>query len=287
MDNATRAIANAYAHDGYVILDLTEEEFALHAHSIRATLEEPLRTQDRIQDAWKTLPAARSLATIPRVLSLLQTMYGRRPIPFQTLHFHKGSQQKTHSDALHFHTIPARFMCGVWIALEDVDDTNGPLHVYPGSHRLPVWELHDFGLSSENDSYAFYEDAMHRWIVEQQLQKKVLHVKKGQAVIWAANVLHGGEPITNFERTRWSQVTHYVFENCLAYSPRRSDPSRGKIFPRQITDVGTGEIFPPMLDGKPVKLDAEQAFWMQPGMGAFLKAVGSRATVGLKRMMKG
>lgn len=286
MDEHMRSLAEAYARDGYLILTIPEAEFTPYAEGIRAALEEPLSTTDRIQDAWKTLPAARSLATLPLVINTLQALYSRRPVPFQTLHFKKGTQQKTHSDALHFHTIPARFMCGAWVALEDVDDSNGPLHVYPGSHRLPVLEQHNFGLAAELDVYGFYEDAMQRFIEEHHLQKKVLHVKKGQVVIWAANVLHGGEPIQNFDRTRWSQVTHYVFENCLAYSPRRSDLSRGKVFPRLITDVGTGKIVPPMIDGKIVKLTAEQEFWMRPSIGVFLRAVGSRVGVGLRRRMK-
>jgi len=28
-------------------------------------------------------------------------------------------------------------MCGVWLALEDIDADNGPLIYYPGSHRGP------------------------------------------------------------------------------------------------------------------------------------------------------
>ena len=44
-------------------------------------------------------------------------------------------------------------MCGVWVALEDITEDNGPLHYYPGSHRLPDYdafcphrekEMHDF-----------------------------------------------------------------------------------------------------------------------------------------------
>lgn len=38
-------------------------------------------------------------------------------------------------------------MCGVWIAFEDADAGNGALHYVPGSHRLPVLALEDFGIS--------------------------------------------------------------------------------------------------------------------------------------------
>ena len=33
--------------------------------------------------------------------------------------------------------MPEGFMCGVWVALEDMDMDNGPLVYYPGSHQLP------------------------------------------------------------------------------------------------------------------------------------------------------
>ena len=82
---------------------------------------------NRVQDAWKIRDSVRTLATAPNVLALLAELYGRRPLPFQTLNFRRGTQQAPHSDALHFNTVPAGFMCGVWVAMEDMDMDNGPL----------------------------------------------------------------------------------------------------------------------------------------------------------------
>ena len=44
------------------------------------------------------------------------------------------------------------------------------------------------------------------------LEPTYFHAKKGQALIWAANLLHGGSHQTDPTLTRWSQVTHYYFE---------------------------------------------------------------------------
>ena len=41
---------------------------------------------------------------------------------------------------------PPGFMCGVWVALEDMDMDNGPLVYYPGSHRLPEVTMQELGL---------------------------------------------------------------------------------------------------------------------------------------------
>jgi hypothetical protein len=44
-------------------------------------------------------------------------------------------------------------------------------------------------------------------------------VHKGQAVIWAANLLHGGSLQRDRSRTRHSQVTHYFFEGSRVFNP--------------------------------------------------------------------
>ena len=49
------------------------------------------------------------------------------------------------------------------------------------------------------------------------------------ALIWAANLLHGGAPILDPSATRWSQVTHYFFDNCAWYRPMASHVLPGSI----------------------------------------------------------
>ena len=60
------------------------------------------------------------------------------------------------------------------------------------------------------------------------LRKELAYLKRGQALIWAANLLHGGEPVAKPERTRKSQVTHCYFDDCSYYTPFRSDFARGR-----------------------------------------------------------
>ncbi len=103
---------------------LFEEEYALR--------------ERRVPDAWRgDATSVLEVATLPDIQACLRSLYGRRPIPFQTLNFKWGSQQGYHSDAIHFTSAPDRYMCGVWVALEDVHSENGPLTYYPGSHRVP------------------------------------------------------------------------------------------------------------------------------------------------------
>ena len=87
----------------------------------------------------------------------------------------------------------------------------------------------------------FYEDFIEEVVQSQHLQKSTLSVKKGQALIWAANLLHGGDKIKQAGSTRYSQVTHYYFEDCVYYTPLFSDLGIKKMHMRQITDITTGK----------------------------------------------
>jgi len=64
---------------------------------------------------------------------------------------------------------------------------------------------------------------------------------KGKAIIWSSNLLHGGEKILTPGSTRHSQVTHYFFENCVYYTPLRSDATVDKLYVRKITNIATGQ----------------------------------------------
>ncbi|RZK23024.1 MAG: phytanoyl-CoA dioxygenase [Hymenobacter sp.] len=211
----------------------------------------------RLQDAWEIPDSAlsakvMSVACHPKILAALNMLYRKAPIPFQTLNFPVGTQQESHSDALHFHSRPQRFMCGVWTALEDVTIDCGPLHYYPGSHKLAVYTLEDMGLLAaahpgapnverrpSDVVYRDYEVFVRGLIEAYGLQKKVLMLKRGQALIWSANLLHGGEPITNPEKSRHSQVTHYFFEDCVYYTPLFSDMAVGTMGIRTPRDIRT------------------------------------------------
>ena len=223
------------------------------------------KDQFRLHDAWKYCEAVRNLAIHSNVLSILRTIYQREPLPFQTLNFRIGTQQKAHSDTAHFQSIPKGFMCGVWIALEDIDSNNGPLQYYPISHKLPTIEPYEIGLKTiieDSESYKLYEDFIERVIQDLKLEKVEAYFKKGTAIIWAANLLHGGSAIRDRERTRHSQVTHYYFDGCLLhYNPLQTDPFSGKIRIRdRVPNICTGEDIVHYYSGEKTVLGSGKKF---------------------------
>ena len=59
-------------------------------------------------------------------------------------------------------------------------------------------------------------------------------------------------PKENRDKTRWSQVTHYYFEDCAYYTPMWSDPFAGRIAFRDIVDISTGREIPCVYGGAPI-----------------------------------
>lgn len=173
----------------------------------------------RIQDAWTISHNVRTIAVAPRVMQILRELYGREPLPFQTLNFPVGTLQKAHSDVVHFSTCPPSFMCGVWTALEDVDEMNGAVRYYPRSHRLPEYGPTDVGVPPGDEGYAEYEKYIARVIRDFGLVGQIASLKKGQAFVWATNLIHEGSERKDLFRTRHSQVTHVYFEGCRYWTP--------------------------------------------------------------------
>lgn len=141
---------------------------------------------------------------------------------FQSINFITGSQQKTHSDSIHMTTYPLGGLLGVWIALEDIDETNGALHYYPKSHTLPYFFNSDYDNEGSKyfigeKGYVEYEKMLAQKIEELKLEKQIFNAKKGDMLIWHANILHGGEPHSDKSRTRKSMVYHYFDEDSICY----------------------------------------------------------------------
>lgn len=256
---------------GYAVIDFPDPQFDQLASEIISELtprlpELKLTSSDgnvRVQDAWEFLTPAKRLATNPQILQLLQTLYGRPAWPFQTLNFRYGTQQVPHTDAVHFSSIPERFMCGVWVALEDVSLESGPLLYYPGSHRWPIFgnehidHREPAGTVATQEIYHPLWDAL---VKQHQLAPERFLAKKGQALIWAANLLHGGDRRINPALTRWSQVTHYYFENCAYLTPMHSNRASARYLYREPTNVITGlkvRGLPRFYDGLVAPIDRD------------------------------
>ncbi|WCM25710.1 phytanoyl-CoA dioxygenase family protein [Sphingomonas sp. QA11] len=213
--------------------------------------------ENRIQDAWKFDEDVRAIAANEAVLDLLSKLYGRAAFPFQTLNFPVGTQQDAHSDSVHFSSLPERFMCGVWLAMEDISAEAGPLFYLPGSHRWPIVTNALIGrrgygsaLESAQDPYG---PAWQALCDAHGAEREVFVPRKGQALIWCANLLHGGSWQSDPRLTRWSQVTHYYFDDCIYYTPAFSDEAVGRLHLRDLISISDGQPRPNAYLGEAVR----------------------------------
>lgn len=166
----------------------------------------------------------------PELLKLLSFLLGKPALPFQSLNFTCGSEQRAHSDSIHMTTEPPGYLIAAWIALEDVEEGCGPLTYYPGSHRLPFVSTADYhsgnGLFTLGaDSNRHYEEKIAEIIAEKQLKQAVFLPRRGDVFIWHGNLLHGGSPITRPGATRKSMVCHYFAEGVICYHEMSQRPA--------------------------------------------------------------
>lgn len=215
-----------------------------------------MRDQSRVQDLWQYSEAVRALASHQPVLEWLEFFYGREVIPFQTLNFCVGSQQRAHSDSIHFSSLPSRYMCGVWVALEDVSLENGPLFYYPGSHKMPEYnfsQIKETANPTTYEDYLEYEDFIESLLEVSGYRKEIFLAKKGDVLIWSSNIIHGGMPVLKAGSSRWSQVTHYFFKDCYYYTPMLSNMVTDELFLRNhLINIKTNEVVIPSYNGQKI-----------------------------------
>jgi hypothetical protein len=229
------SLKEKYLADGYVVF----RSCSLNKDVVdQASFYTGNLTVGRITDAFRTENSVMALATDPDTLEILGYLNSRAAFPFQTLNFPVATQQPTHSDVIHFDTLPQRgLMTAAWVALEDIHPDSGPLRFYPGSHKMGLWDLDELGIRMHTLSTDIGDAG--RNLYEVKLQEAIDHNKmvpehaimsKGETFIWAASLLHGGSKLNNPKMTRKSQVTHYYLVGAKKYwVPWRSIPSIDKI----------------------------------------------------------
>lgn len=238
----------AWPDNGYMLLEsfLTEEK----VEAVNAEIESLLKgkkvdfnyTNKKIMFAFHHSTTIKEIVYTPELLAILNFIMGKEVIPFQTINFLKGSEQKAHSDSIHMTTFPLGHLIAVWIALEDTHVNNGPLFYYKGSHKLPYILNENF--KSGSNSYRIgasankgYEKRMQEVILENNLEKTDFYAKKGDVFIWHANLIHGGNPVLDKDTTRKSMVVHYFCKDVICYHELTQRPALFSSYP--IAEVHT------------------------------------------------
>ncbi|KMS58372.1 phytanoyl-CoA dioxygenase family protein [Sphingobium cupriresistens] len=240
-----KAQVEKFASDGYIILEGAASHelvdafqqrietsfrdgnsdiiYQSHRDYITKRLDHPAdRMGGRVLDAFVALPQALDLFHVPALFDFLRLIFDADPLLFQSLSFDQGSQQGLHQDTAYVVVQQPLQLAACWIALEDVQPGSGELFYAPGSHRLPDW---NFG--GDRKHWSMDEDGQEThnlWgahLVE-NAQKSAKGVecflaKKGDILVWHADLAHGGSAITNPQLTRQSLVGHFCPQTTEPY----------------------------------------------------------------------
>ena len=256
VNNNLKKIATDMHEKGYTIIDLKLSDVFIN--SINKDISKALQKGDikknpkiyhynkfpRIVEAWKYSKNVARLANNKELKKVLKFLYDSKPLPFSTINFIGGTEQPFHSDYIHFGSLPHKYLVGAWVALEKTTKYNGALSVIPGSHKFPLIDYQDLkqkkplNIIELEKNYRVYENYIKQLIKIKKLKPKELYLKKGEVILWAANLLHGGSNVKNKKLTRRSQVIHFHFKDSeVYYNPGFSEPKKGLYVDRKLDIV--------------------------------------------------
>ncbi|MEO6844733.1 MAG: phytanoyl-CoA dioxygenase family protein [Ginsengibacter sp.] len=227
LDEINQQSVLSFEENGYAIVKnyLLAEQADVINDEIASLLKEKkikFTNGNKIMFAIHSSMLLRKIGNDAALNEFLAVLMGGNARLFQSINFLMGSEQDTHSDSIHMTTYPLGGLLGVWLALEDITEENGPLHYYPKSHKLPYYLNADYDNEGNsfllgNKSYHDYEKMISEKIKEQELTKVNFFAKKGDLLIWHANLFHGGDKHIDKEKTRRSMVFHYFKEGAVCY----------------------------------------------------------------------
>lgn len=206
-DALVEEIDNVADRAGYYIARRARQSYA---HPSRDIYDDPTF---RMIDYHVNSELARQTIFTPPVADVLKACFEDAINAFQCLTFNYGSQQAMHQDGAYVVVSkPLQFMAS-WIALEDVSPGSGELQYHVGSHKLD-----DFLFPGNSKSWnpGKHGKAVHQQFMQmlkdlegrEEYPMETFLPKKGDALIWASDLVHGGSKIEG-NRTRRSIVTHY------------------------------------------------------------------------------
>lgn len=215
--------------EGYIVIpNAFSEKELLDANSALDDISETnykgyqYGTSKRVNGAHQDYSALYNLWKHPKVYEILKLIYEEEPLACQSLTYVFGSQQDLHQDTTHLSSFPEGYMCGVWIALEDIKEGSGELEYVPGSHKYPRVFRKDVGCKvvRDNDWSEFLDKVEGEWVAQRKKfdgHAKQFLAKKGDLLIWHENLMHGGAKRLDMAQSRRSFVSHYYADGAIAY----------------------------------------------------------------------
>lgn len=186
-----------YAHSGGAVHPLSRELYDRVA---------------KVSDLHYYFARAKEIVYPEPVRRFLKLIYEREAVVFQSMTMRKGSEEALHIDTGPLTLTEPLSLTAAWIALEDVREGSGEFQYVPGSHRLPEVLNNGVSKAHNNDFGAYHAvlEATRQQCKAENLPTEYFMARKGDVLIWAADLMHGGAPIKDHTLTRMSLVFHYM-----------------------------------------------------------------------------
>ena len=167
----------------------------------------------KLLDLYAFSNAARRAVTAPALIGFLNAIFEEMPKAFQSLTLWHAIEQPMHKDTAYVQVEPNPLaVAAAWLALEDVKQGNGEPQFYTGSHRAPdflfggmsKWEQ---GFTAEHERFlqSLNDDAQKHGHIRDSFIGK-----KGDVLVWHADLAHCDAPVTRAGSTRRSMVTYFT-----------------------------------------------------------------------------
>ncbi len=230
VSDEAKAVARSLHKDGVAIVRRAHPEelcrqviedygryISLNADYVRQNLD-GLGREKRLVNFHLWSDAAARIGEAPRIMDVLDFVFGQEAAVYSSLTFKYGTQQPVHRDTPHFATWPRQMFVGVWSALEDIAPDAGPLFYHPGAHRFTLAPAEFMRQAetripnaSEQEKLLLALDLYNGEVIRTAptvSAPKLLDMRIGDTVIWHPELPHGGSPAQDPVRTRWSIVFH-------------------------------------------------------------------------------
>lgn len=151
--------------------------------------------------------ALRNILSAPGFTARLEEATSLTPSAFvQTLLFDLGPEIWPHQDTVYLDSYPAGSLVAVWIALEDIHPDAGPLYFLPRHLTPPLPSFAKNQIFNSTDYQTFLMD-----LIKKDFDKlDTPDLKKGDAMLWVGDVIHGSHAVQNPMLSRKSLAAHWV-----------------------------------------------------------------------------
>jgi phytanoyl-CoA hydroxylase len=189
-----------------------------HAELLSWPLE--LRLKSRDTQTWRIhyyqpySPAGLALAKSDKILRLCYLLLQDVPVLLNLTAYKYSSEVGVHQDMYFYHVHPVNYVVGVWAACEDVRQETGPLVVYPGSHRFPLWPgFNNYPQTNyrtcHRETHIKFENHLCDSVSESN--RLAVPVKKGDVIFLNGLLVHGADKAEERgAQSRFSFVLHYT-----------------------------------------------------------------------------